>query len=277
VIVGSRRTAALLSAAFAATAAAVPPAAVADQQVSVQFAAFSPPVIDALPGEPVQWSNVSPRTHTVTGLAFASGDLAPGATFGWTAGPPGAYAYHCTIHPQMVGEIDVRRVTLEPFPPAAVVAGARVEIAGRTADPLAPVRIERDRGGGFAQVGVAMPAANGGWSATVTATATADYRAVSGADASEVRRLLVSNRHVRVRAVRGGVAVSVTPSDPSGRLLLEQRLKEHFGWWPVARKRLDFVSEARFKVHRRARTRVLLVDRDGWTPIAISRAVRARP
>ena len=272
----SRRTAALLSAAFVAVVAA-PATAVAEQRVSVQFAAFAPAAIDALPGEPVQWSNVSPRTHTVTGVAFASGDLAPGATFGWTAGPPGAYPYHCTIHPQMVGEIDVRRVTLDPLPPVAVAAGAHVEIAGRTADPLAPVRIERDRGGGFTQVALATPAAGGDWRATVTATATADYRALSGADSSEVRRLLVSDRHVRVRAVRGGVAVSVTPSNPSGRLLLEQRLREHFGWWPVARKRLDFLSEARFKVRRRARTRVVLVDRDGWTPIAVSRSVLARP
>ena len=274
----ARWTAALLSAAALTTAAAgAPAAAVADQQVSVQFDRFAPSVIDALPGEQVQWSNVSPRTHTVTGLAFASGDLAPGARFAWPAGPSGAYPYHCTIHPEMVGEIDVRRVTLDPLPPAAVVAGAHVEVAGRTADPLTPVRIERDRGTGFGQVAVATPAANGDWHATVTASVTADYRAVTGADASEVRRLLVSNRHVTIRVVHGGVAVSVSPSDPSGRLLLEQRLREHFGWWPVARKRLDFVSEARFRVHRRARTRVVLVDRDGWTPIAISRSVRARP
>jgi hypothetical protein len=214
----------------------------------------------------------------VTGLAFASGELAPGAAFAWTGGPPGAYAYHCTIHPEMTGEIDVRRVTLEALPPAAVVAGAHVEIAGRTADPLTTVRVERDRGGGFTQVAVATPDAAGDWRATVTATATADYRALSGADASEVRRLLVSDRHVTVRATRrGGVVVTVTPADPYGRVLLEQRLRERFGWWPVARKRLDYLSQARFRVRRAARTRAVLVDRDGWTPIAISSAVHARP
>jgi len=269
-----RRTAGLL---LSAAALALPAHAAAAQHVSVQFAAFTPSVLDALPGETVEWANAGPRTHTVTGDAFASGDLVPGASFVWTAGLPGTYPYRCTIHPEMTGEIDVRRVTLEPLPPAAVVAGAHVGIAGRTADPLAPVRIERDRGSGFTQVGIATPGPSGDWSATVTATATADYRAVSGADASEVRRLLVSDRHVRLRAVRRGVLVTVTPSNPYGRVVLEQRLRARFGWWPIARKRLDYLSQARFRVRRHARTRAVLVDRDGWTPIAVSRAVRARP
>jgi plastocyanin len=264
----------MLSAAALSVCAA--PAA-ASQQVSVQFAAFSPTAVDALPGEAVEWSNASPRTHTVTGSAFDSGDLAPGATFSWTAAPvTGVYAYHCTIHPQMTGEIDVRRVTLAPLPPVAVAAGTRVELEGRTVDPLAPVRVERARGAGFAQVAVAAADASGAWRATVGAVTSADYRAVSGADVSEVRRLLVSDRHVAIRAVRRGVAVSVAPSDPYGRVVLEQRLRERFGWWPVARKRLDYLSEARFRVRRRARTRVVLVDRDGWTPLAISRVI-ARP
>jgi plastocyanin len=274
VAVRPRRTAGLL---LSAAALALPAHAAASQDVSVQFAAFTPAVLDALPGETVEWANASPRTHTVTGEAFASGDLVPGASFAWTAGLPGAYPYHCTIHPEMTGEVDVRRVTLEPLPPAAVVAGTRVELAGRTADPLAPVRIERDRGSGFAQVAVAVPDASGDWRATVTATASADYRALTGGDASEVRRLLVSDRRLALHASRGRVTVTVAPSDPYGRVVLQQRLRERFGWWPVARKRLDYLSQARFRIRRHARTRVVLVDRDGWTPVAVSRAVRARP
>ena len=226
-----------------------------------------------LPGETVGWTNVSPRSHTVTAAAFESGELAPGARFAWAAGPPGAYPYHCTIHPEMTGELDVRRVTLRPLPPAAVVAGTHVELTGRTADPLAPVRVERDRGGGFAQVVIAAASPSGDWHATVTAVGTADYRAVSGTDASQARRLLVTDRRVALQAVRGGVAVSVTPSDPYGRVVLQQRLRERFGWWTVARKRFDYLSRARFQVRRRARTRAVLVDRDGWTPLAVSRVL----
>ena len=256
---------------------AVAPAAAASQDVSIQFAQFAPSTLDALPGEAVQWTNVSPRAHTVTAAAFASDELGPGATFAWTAGLPGAYPYRCSIHPEMTGEIDVRRVTLGPLPPAAVIAGTRVELAGRTADPLTPVRIERDRGQGFAQLTVVAASPSGDWHVAVTAVATADYRAVSGAEASEVRRLLVSDRHVAARVTRRGVAVTVTPAIPYGRVVLQQRLRERFGWWPVARRRLDYLSEARFAPRRRARTRVVLVDRDGWTQLAVSRVVHWRP
>src|SRR5215217_152474 len=100
--------AAVLSAALLLAA----PAGAATQAVTVQFAAFAPSQVAALPGDTVEWANASPRTHTVTGAAFASGDLAPDARFAWSAGPPGAYPYHCTIHPEMTGEVAVRVVTL---------------------------------------------------------------------------------------------------------------------------------------------------------------------
>ena len=48
--------------------------------VAVLFQAFSPTQIDALPGDTIQWSNGSERTHTVTadGGSFDSGDLPGG-------------------------------------------------------------------------------------------------------------------------------------------------------------------------------------------------------
>jgi hypothetical protein len=96
---------------------------------------------------------------------------------------------------------------------------------------------------------------------------------VTGAGASETRRLLVNRRVVHVRATRTGIAVRVTPSDPGGRILLQVRRRERFGWWPLARKRLDFVSEALFRVPDGGRVRARLVDRDEWTPLATSRVV----
>ena len=56
-------------------------------------------------------------------------------------------------------------------------------------------------------------------------------------------------------------------------MVLQQRLRERFGWWTVARKRFDYLSQARFVVRRHARTRAVLVDRDGWTPLAVSRVL----
>jgi plastocyanin len=241
--------------------------------VTVQFSAFAPGQVDALPGDTVRWTNASPRQHTVTSDtgAFASAVLSPGARFDFTAGALGTYRYHCVIHPTMVGEVDVRRVTLAALPPAALPSGSRVTLSGRTADPSQPVRIERSRDGtSFAAVATAAPRPGGDWSATVTADKTAFYRATLGTDLSETRRLLVSERRVRLRATRRGVLATVAPPDPGARVLLERRLRERFGWWPIARRRLDFLSHAAFRVRHTGRLRAVLVDRDGWTPLATS-------
>lgn len=250
--------------------------ALAPHQVNVQFAQFGPSQVDVLPTETVVWTNVSDRRHTVTSDAgaFASGDLVSGARFAWTFDDVGAYRYHCTVHPGMTGEVDVRRVTLGPLPATVLRPGTQVELTGRTADPSTPVRIEQSADEThFTTAATATPEPDGDWKASLRARATGFYRSASGSDVSEVRRLLVNGRHVKVRATRGGVAVAVTPNDPYGRVVLQLRLRERFGWWPTARKRLDYLSHARFRVRRPARLRVVLVDDDGWTPQAISRVL----
>ena len=274
------RLAAGAAAAVAALALAAPGGtAPKPQEVSVQFSAYGPSQLDVLPGETVLWSNVSQRTHTVTsdtGL-FDSGHLPSGDRFSVVFGEPGIYRYHCTIHTSIVGEIDVRRVTLGPLPTAAVPLGDRVEVDGRTASPAKPVRIERSLDGvHFTTIATATPAANGAWRTTIPAQATGDYRAAVGASTSESRRLIVGIRKVLVRPTPTGLAVSVTPSAPYAPILVEVYLRERFGWWPIAHRRLDYVSEAELRVRRPARVRVVLVDRDGWTPIAASRAVELR-
>jgi plastocyanin len=249
------------------------------EEVAVQFSAYGPSQVDVLPGKTVRWSNVSERTHTVTsdtGL-FDSGHLGPGGRFDFTFNQPGTYRYHCTIHSSIVGEIDVRRVTLGELPTAAVPVGDRVEFTGLTADPSKRVRIERRLAGSrFTTITAVKPAANGTWRAEIPAQATGDYRAAVGSEVSEVRRMIVGVRKVELRPTRTGLDVSVTPSKPYAPILVEEYLRERFGWWPVARAHLDYVSEAEIRVRRPARVRVVLVDRDGWTPIATSRAVTLR-
>jgi plastocyanin len=248
-------------------------AAAATQPVNALFAEFSPTLLDVLPGETVEWTNVGERRHTVTADdgSFDSGDtFEPGARFSRTFDAVGAYPYHCQIHPGMVGEVDVRRVTLAALPSAAVPAGNPVELSGRTADPGQTITIQRDSGSGFEPVGAAMPAPDGTWRTSVTAQATGDYRAVLGTDTSETRRLVVSDRRIAVRATRRGVAVTVTPALPFGRVVLLQHLRERFGWWPAARGTLDYLSRAEFRLRGPARLRVALVDRNGWTALVTS-------
>jgi plastocyanin len=249
-------------------------------EVAVQFSAYGPSQLDVLPGKTVRWTNVSQRTHTVTSDTgrFDSGHLGPGSQFEVTFNVPGTYRYHCTIHSSIVGEVDVRRVILGPLPIAAVPVGDRVEFTGLTADPSKRIRIERRvTGSRFTTIAQVKPSGNGTWRAEIPAAETGDYRAAVGADVSEIRRMIVGVRKVEIRPTREGVEVSVTPSKPYAPLLVEEYLRERFGWWPVARARLDYVSEAEIRLRGRpARVRVVLVDDDGWTPIATSRAVSLR-
>jgi plastocyanin len=272
------KRAAAAAAALAALLAAAPAGgAPKHEEVAVQFSAYGPSQLDVLPGSTVVWSNVSERTHTVTsdtGL-FDSGHFGPGARFQFTFNTPGAYRYHCTIHTSIRGEVDVRRVILGELPTAAVPVGDRVEFDGRAADPTRPIRIQqRVHGSTFKTIATVKPDRSGTWRAELPAQQTGDYRAASGRDVSEVRRLLVNVRKVAIAPTRTGVSVSVTPSDPYAQILVEEYRRERFGWWPVQRARLDYVSEADVRVDRPARVRVVLVDRDGWTPLATSRVVR---
>ena len=245
-------------------------------EVAIEFGDYRPDLLDVLPGETVKWTNVSVRTHTVTsdtGL-FDSGNVTGGSGFAFTFSEPGSYRYHCTIHPSIVGEVDVRRVILDTLPPAAVAVGAHVDVDGRVADPTQPVALQlRPDGGQFKTVTTVTPAADGSWKTTLTADTTGDVRAVSGTDASETRRLLVGKRRIAVRATGTGVSVTVSPSAPYAPFLVEVHLRERFGWWPIAQGRMNYVSQADVRVPRPARVRIVLVDKDGWTPLTTSRVV----
>lgn len=253
--------------------------AFAEVPVHMHFETFAPRELDVLPGETVAWHNMSSRAHTVTADddSFDSGDIEAGDDFEMAFDAVGSYGYHCRLHLGMVGEVDVRRVTMGTLPPGLVEAGERIAVDGRAADPSVPVEVERSTADGFETVATVMPNADGTWQGEVVAERTADYRARAGTDVSDVRRLLVSDRRVIVRARRGGVQVRVVPPDPNGRVMLELRLRERFGWWPQAFKRLDYLSRASFRVNRSVPARVSVVGRDGWTRMAISRVVRVKP
>jgi len=249
------------------------------QEVSIEFSDYRPSQLDVLPGETVSWTNVSVRTHTVTsdtGL-FDSGEVNEGGHFAFQFNDVGAYLYHCIIHPSITGEVDVRRVILGLLPTAVVAAGTQVEFDGRVADTSHPVSIQRKlEGADFTTVGTATPAADGTWKTKLSAEITADYRAMSGTDVSQTRRLLVSSRKVLVHATRNGVHVTVAPSAPYARFLVETLSRERFGWFPVSSGLVNYVSEADVRIKGPARVRVVLVDKDGWTPLATSPVVVVR-
>jgi len=78
--------------------------------VAITGFAFAPGTFRAKVGEKITWTNEDSAAHTATaesGADFDSGDLAQGASFSFTPQKAGTISYLCTIHPSMVGTIEV--------------------------------------------------------------------------------------------------------------------------------------------------------------------------
>jgi plastocyanin len=72
--------------------------------------AYAPNPVSVAVGGTVTWVNNDTTTHTSTadGGAWSSGSIAPGGQFSRTFGTAGTFTYHCTIHPNMVGTVQVQ-------------------------------------------------------------------------------------------------------------------------------------------------------------------------
>jgi plastocyanin len=69
--------------------------------------AFSPSTVNITAGTTVVWKNTTAAPHTVTGSSFGSGTIPSGGTFSFTFTQSGSFAYHCMIHPYMMGTVNV--------------------------------------------------------------------------------------------------------------------------------------------------------------------------
>jgi plastocyanin len=250
--------------------------------ISIGYADFSPARVDVLAGDPIRWANSSVRRHDVAAVdvSFNSGILGAGMAFSRTFASAGEVAYFCTIHPFMRGVVGVHELLMDaPAEPAAT--GRPFGVRGRSALAAGtPVAIEADEGGGFAPVATASVQDDGSFSAALRPRAPAQLRAVAGAAASPPVQLLVLDRAVAARArTRRGkarVRVQVTPPGQGGMVVLQLRLRDRFGWWPVRHAELDHHGHASFSVpaRRRVRARVVLTLADGATPLAFSPELR---
>jgi hypothetical protein len=179
----------------------------------------------------------------------------------------------------MRGEIDVHRLLLDVPRDTTTGPGRPFVFTGRSA--LAPgtdVRIEADSGGGYSAVGSTTAADDGTFRATVSPDTSATFRAVAGDDASQPVSLLVLNRKVSAtastKARRATVRALVTPASPGATVVLQLRLRDRFGWWPVARAKVGRDGRATLStpVGRRVPARVVLTLSDGATQLARTRA-----
>jgi plastocyanin len=82
---------------------------VAGEPVQIVDFAFDPADLTVAVGATVTWTNEDPATHSVVdrGGAFASPDLASGASFSFRSDEAGTFEYVCGIHPNMTGTVTV--------------------------------------------------------------------------------------------------------------------------------------------------------------------------
>jgi plastocyanin len=253
--------------------------------VSMLASAYAPAQIDVLVGDTVRWVNNSIRPHTVTADAgaWSSSRILVEGDYRHRFDAPGTEPYYCKLHVFMRGVVGVHRILLErPREPGA--PGRVYSLHGRAALPAgSTVSIEADTGTGFQPAAVATVEGDGSFSTDVSPRSATSYRAVAGDASSPAVQVLVLDRKLSASVGGRGRSVVVnaaaTPASPGATVVLQLRLKHRFGWWPVARAKLDGRSRARFalRLAHRYPARVVLTLADGATQLALSRTLRVGP
>ena len=72
--------------------------------------AYAPDDLTVTTGTTVTWTNIDTVAHTSTANTngWNSGIVMPGDHFSFTFQTPGTFAYHCAIHPGMIGTVVVQ-------------------------------------------------------------------------------------------------------------------------------------------------------------------------
>lgn len=280
-----------LATALLALAVLAAPAQADSIFVSAGTSRFDPAELDVLVGDNVIWRNNSLKTHNVDAetAGYNSGRFGPRSAASHVFPTTGIFPYVCTIHDGMTGQIGVYPLLLGG-PRRPVQPGASVALHVRAPEGTGQVTIEADTGSGYEPIAVAGPPEGGGHEghlepgtlhASVVASQSASYRAVSAAGSSPELRLEVSRGPALSLAARSGagrrlINVKAAPASPGTRVVLQLRLRERFGWWPVARARLDRRSSAQFRLRGQAGVpaRVVSVGADWATVLSQSRVLK---
>ena len=236
---------------------------------------FAPGVLQVLVGETVLWRNADSINHTVTSDTdqFDSGFIAPGLTFARVFSKTGRYAYHCSIHRFMRGDVIVVPVALT-VPANPVVSGGRVLLQGLAPSGTKRVVIQKagKRGRVVARV---APAGDGSFAVPLRAFRPEDLVAKAKGVASPRAHVAVAPR-VRVRRSGGVVLAGAKPARRGARAVLQQYDRERFAWRTLTRARLDSASRVTFRLPEGdGRFRVVVRGDGNWAdgvsgPVVVS-------
>jgi plastocyanin len=87
-----------------------PPAATTTHDVAITSTGFSPSSLTIKAGDSVRWTNQDTTTHDAMAddhSSWGSPNLPPGKVWSHIFGQSGTFGYHCHIHPEMTGTIQV--------------------------------------------------------------------------------------------------------------------------------------------------------------------------
>ena len=86
------------------------PVSIVNGASTLTTTAYSPNPVNVTVGSTVTWINNDNIAHTSTANngAWSSPSIAAGGQFSTTFTTAGSFAYHCTIHPGMVGTVNVQ-------------------------------------------------------------------------------------------------------------------------------------------------------------------------
>jgi hypothetical protein len=178
----------------------------------------------------------------------------------------------------MRGDVAVPRLLLDAASEPAA-PGRPYVLSGRAALPEGATVSIQARG---AEAASAKVDASGAFTATVAPRETTAYTAVAGGESAPPVNVLVLDRKVTAtQTVRGRkltIDATVTPASKGATVVLQLKLKERFGWWPVRVAKLGASSKVRFtlKRGRKVPARVLLTASDAATQLAGSGSFRLR-
>ena len=101
---------AMFGATFCAGGSRAPAPAPVRRAVAIQGFEYRPKAVTAALGDTIAWTNgdVVPHSVTADDKTFDSPDVPPKEHFEWVAVKPGTFAYHCEVHPAMVGTVTVK-------------------------------------------------------------------------------------------------------------------------------------------------------------------------
>ncbi len=244
--------------------------------VPIYNASFAVPHLDVLAGDTVTWHNASLRAHDVAAedRSFASPRLLMDSMYEHRFDTPGTYNYLCRLHPTMRGGIGVHRLLLDRAKEPAAPNRPYV-LKGRAALPEgATVSIQADG----VERATATVQTGGAFTATVNPSSTATYTAVAGAESAPPVEVLVLDRRVSAAQRGRTVVAKVAPGTAGATVVLQLKLKERFGWWPVKAAKTKADGTARFSIPRgrKVQARVLLTAADEATELARSSTFRLR-